>query len=171
MSELLKKEFSRKTFLKGGGALIVSYGALAGTASAATGNTPFAQRGPQDFLPNLNTIDAWLAIRADNTVVVTHGEPEFAGTPTGILMLVAEELDMDMSQIGGGSGTSSGCTTGGGGGSGTSSRSTTGGSPGGGAAIIFGSGAGCTCCDCSVVCTSGASSTTMASCCAVGGGR
>ena len=36
--------------------------AAPGAARAATGNTPFNQRGPGDFLPNLNTIDAWLAI-------------------------------------------------------------------------------------------------------------
>src|SRR5688572_22515679 len=98
MTEMLNKEFSRKTFLKGGGAMVIGL-AAAGGASAATGNTPFGARGPQDFLPNLSSIDAWLAIRADNTVVVTHGEPEFAGTPTGILQLVAEELDMNMSQM------------------------------------------------------------------------
>ena len=89
-----EKEFSRKTFLKGGGVLLVSYGALAGAANAATGNTPFNKRGPGDYLPDLNTIDAWLAITPQNKVIVSHGEPEFAGTPTGILMLVAEELDI-----------------------------------------------------------------------------
>ena len=99
MTELIKKEFSRKSFVKGGGAMIIGFSALAGKAQAATGNTPFSQRGPQDFLPNLNTIDAWLAIRADNTVIVSHGEPEFAGTPTGILQLVAEELDVSMKQM------------------------------------------------------------------------
>ncbi len=99
MTEMLKKEFSRKSFVKGGGAMIVGFSALAGKAQAATGNTPFSQRGPDDFLPNLSTIDAWIAIKADNTVIVTHGEPEFAGTPTGILMLVAEELDMSMDQM------------------------------------------------------------------------
>ena len=97
MTEMLNKEFTRKSFLKGG--MMVVGLTAAGTASAATGNTPFAARTPQDFFQNNNTIDQWLAIRADNTVVVTHGEPEFAGTPTGILMLVAEELDMDMSQM------------------------------------------------------------------------
>ena len=80
--------------------MIVGFGATAGAAQAATGNTPFAQRGPGDYLPNLNTIDSWIAIRADNTV---DRHPRRAGvrhgTPTGILMLVAEELDMDMSQM------------------------------------------------------------------------
>ena len=98
-----EKEFSRKTFLKGGGALIVGFSAVgalgAGKAAAATGNTPFTSRTPADYLPNLQTIDAWIAITQDNTVIVTHGEPEFSGTPTGILMLVAEELNTNMSQM------------------------------------------------------------------------
>jgi CO/xanthine dehydrogenase Mo-binding subunit len=97
MTEMLNKEFTRKSFL-GGGVMLVGL-AAAGSASAATGNTPFAARTPQDYFQNNASIDQWLAIRADNTVLVTHGEPEFAGTPTGILMLVAEELDMDMSQM------------------------------------------------------------------------
>jgi CO/xanthine dehydrogenase Mo-binding subunit len=120
----LNREFSRKRFLKVGGAMVIGLSS-AGTANAATGNTPFSQRGPQDYLPNLSTIDAWLAIRADNTVVVTHGEPEFAGTPTGILMLVAEELDMPMSNMIYASPESWLNATGGGGGSGgISNRST-----------------------------------------------
>jgi nicotinate dehydrogenase subunit B len=95
-----EKELSRKSFLKGGGALVVGFSALGvGNAAAATGNTPFATRTPADYLPNLQAIDSWLAITTDNKVIVTHGETEFAGTPTGILMLVAEELnitDMNM---------------------------------------------------------------------------
>jgi hypothetical protein len=101
---LHEKELSRKSFVKGGGALVVGFSlagaATAGKASAASGNTPFGQRGPQDYLPNLQSIDSWLAITADNRVIVTHGEPEFGtGTTTGILMLVAEELDTNMEQM------------------------------------------------------------------------
>jgi CO/xanthine dehydrogenase Mo-binding subunit len=94
-------EFSRKSFLRGGGALVVGVGSAsaASNAAAATGNTPFNQRGPQDYLPNLQAIDSWLAITPDNKVIVTHGEPEFAGTPTGILMIVAEELNTTMDQM------------------------------------------------------------------------
>ncbi|HUZ85049.1 MAG TPA: molybdopterin cofactor-binding domain-containing protein, partial [Gaiellales bacterium] len=99
-----EKELSRKSFVKGGGALIVGFSALgalgAGKAEAATGNTPFSQRGPQDFLPDLTQVDSWLAVTADNKVIVTHGETEMGhGTPTGILMLVAEELNMSMDQM------------------------------------------------------------------------
>ena len=42
MTEMLNKEFSRKTFVKGGGALIVGYSALAGTALG--GERPHAVR-------------------------------------------------------------------------------------------------------------------------------
>ena len=80
-----EKEFSRKSFVKGGGALIISFSALgaAGAASAATGNTPFNSRTPNDFLPDLQQVDSWIAVTTDNKIIVTHGEPEFAGTPTG----------------------------------------------------------------------------------------
>jgi CO/xanthine dehydrogenase Mo-binding subunit len=98
---LHEKQFSRKTFVKGGGALIISFSALgaAGTANAATGNTPFTARTPSDFLPDLQQVDSWIAITTDNKIIVTHGETEFAGTPTGILMLVAEELNATMDQM------------------------------------------------------------------------
>jgi len=96
-----EKQFSRKSFVKGGGALIIGFSALgaAGAANAATGNTPFTKRTPNDFLPDLQSVDSWIAITTDNKVIVTHGEPEFAGTPTGILMLVAEELNTTMDQM------------------------------------------------------------------------
>ncbi len=70
----------------------------------ATGNTPFSQRTPADFItlgdPRLTQVDTWLAISPANKVIVTHGETEFTGAPTGILMLVAEELNItDMSMM------------------------------------------------------------------------
>jgi nicotinate dehydrogenase subunit B len=97
-----EKAFSRNTFLKGGGALVVTVVAAsaAGKASAANGLTPFNSRGPQDFLPDLTQIDAWITITKDNKCIVTHGETELGhGTPTGILMLTAEELNMTMDQM------------------------------------------------------------------------
>ncbi|MEI8106158.1 MAG: molybdopterin cofactor-binding domain-containing protein, partial [Actinomycetes bacterium] len=121
-------EFSRKSFLKGGGALVIGFGVAttAGKAQAATGNTPFTARTGADFLPDLNSVDAWLAITPDNRAIVTHGETEMGhGTPTGILQLVAEELDMNMSQMVYAHPESWLNATGGGGGSGgISSRST-----------------------------------------------
>ncbi len=127
---LHEKEFSRKSFVKAGGALVIGFSALgalgAGKAKGATGNTPFNQRGPQDFLPNLQSVDSWIAIRADNSVIVTHGETELGhGTPTGILMLVAEELNTNFNQmIYAHPETWLNATGGGGGSGGISSRST-----------------------------------------------
>ncbi|HEY3922360.1 MAG TPA: molybdopterin cofactor-binding domain-containing protein, partial [Gaiellaceae bacterium] len=99
-----EKEFSRKSLVKGGGALIVGFSmfgaATAGKASAANADTPFNKRTPSDYLPDQTQIDSWITIHADNTATVTHGESELGhGTPTGILMLVAEELNMDFSQM------------------------------------------------------------------------
>jgi isoquinoline 1-oxidoreductase beta subunit len=117
-----ERAISRKTFVKGGGALIVGF-SLAGTAGkaqAANANTPFGQRTPADFLPDQTQIDSWITVNADNTITVTHGETELGhGTPTGILMLVAEELNITdaslmkfahveswLQAVGGGSGSS-----------------------------------------------------------------
>jgi CO/xanthine dehydrogenase Mo-binding subunit len=106
---LHEKEFSRKALLKGGGALIIGFSTFTGTARADQITPPaadhpsagaFAERGPQDYLPNLNSVDSWITMNADNTVTVTHGETELGhGTPTGILMIVAEEMNMNMNQM------------------------------------------------------------------------
>ena len=109
---LHEKEFSRRSFVKGGGALIVTISAasaLAGQAKADQTKPPavdhpsagaFDQRTANDYLPDLTQVDTWITINADNTATVTHGETELGhGTPTGILMLTAEELNMNFDQM------------------------------------------------------------------------
>ena len=91
-----EKEFSRKTFVKGGGALIVGFSlagsALAGKASAAS--------SPAGYLPDINQVDSWITIGADNTVTLKTSQIETGnGITTGFLQVLAEELDMDMSQM------------------------------------------------------------------------
>jgi len=91
-------EFSRKTFVKGGGALIVGFSAagaaLAGKAQAA--DSPFASNGPF----NQYQVDSWITINADNTASIkTGGILQGTGSDTGLLMIAGEELDMDMSQL------------------------------------------------------------------------
>ena len=52
MTEMLNKEFSRKSFVKGGGALIVGFSALGAAASRARRrrpDSPFACNGPPDL--------------------------------------------------------------------------------------------------------------------------
>jgi CO/xanthine dehydrogenase Mo-binding subunit len=93
-----EREFSRKTFLKGGGALIVGFSVfgagLAGRAQAT--DSPFASNGPYDQYQ----IDSWIVINADNTASIkTGGVLQGTGSETGLMMIAAEELDMDMSQM------------------------------------------------------------------------
>ena len=61
--------FSRRVFVKGGGALIV---ALSAAGRARAGVDPFASGGPFD----LGSVDSFLAIHADNTVEVKTGRVE-----------------------------------------------------------------------------------------------
>ncbi|HEY7268907.1 MAG TPA: molybdopterin cofactor-binding domain-containing protein, partial [Dehalococcoidia bacterium] len=95
---LHEKEFSRKTFLKGGGAMVVGLSmagvGLAGKAQAA--DSPYASYGPYDT----SQVDSWLVIHADNTASLKHGNAEAGtGATTGLQIIAAEELDMEMSQL------------------------------------------------------------------------
>jgi nicotinate dehydrogenase subunit B len=94
-----EKEFSRKSFVKAGGALIVGFstlGAVVGGSAKAAANPAFESNGPFDF----QQIDSWIAIHADNTATVRLGMVELGqGSPTGLLMVAAEELNMDFTQM------------------------------------------------------------------------
>ena len=65
MTEMLNKELSRKTFLKGGGALIASFSVAGLVGKAQAAESPYASNGPGDMYQ----IDGWIAIHADNTRV------------------------------------------------------------------------------------------------------
>jgi nicotinate dehydrogenase subunit B len=91
-------ELSRKTFLKGGGALIVSFSlagaGLGGKARAADG--PFASNGPFDQ----TKVDTWVVIHEDNTASIVTGQAEIGqGSMTGMMMIAAEELSMGLDQL------------------------------------------------------------------------
>jgi nicotinate dehydrogenase subunit B len=97
-----EKEFSRKSFVKGGGALIVGFaaaGAASSGAGAATMFTPPTSAGYPAGLDQTQ-LDTFLRLNADNTVDITFGSPDWGhGLWTGVVMMVAEELDMDPSQL------------------------------------------------------------------------
>ena len=98
MTEMLNKEFSRESFLKGGGAMVVGFSlagaGLAGRAGAAT--TP----SPAGYMPPLNQVDSWLTINADNTVILRTSHVDVGtGVHTGFAMLVAEELDVPAKNV------------------------------------------------------------------------
>jgi nicotinate dehydrogenase subunit B len=92
-----ENEFSRKAFVKGGGALIVSCSlAGLGAKAAHAAESPFASNGPFDQFQ----IDSWITINADNTASIkTGGILQGTGSDTGLLMIAGEELNMDMSQL------------------------------------------------------------------------
>jgi nicotinate dehydrogenase subunit B len=90
-------ELSRRTFLKGSGALVVGF-SLAGVAgrAAKAAQSPFASNAPYDP----NAIDSFITVHADNTVTLKSGRVELGqGTSLGLIMIAAEELDMDVSQL------------------------------------------------------------------------
>ena len=94
---LHEKDFSRKTFLKAGGALVVGFSfagsALAGKASAAAPT----QAG---YNPDINQVDSWITVGADNTITLKTSQIEVGnGITTGFLQVLAEEMSADMSQM------------------------------------------------------------------------
>ncbi|HEY6055659.1 MAG TPA: molybdopterin cofactor-binding domain-containing protein [Gaiellaceae bacterium] len=98
MSMLEDKRFTRRTFVKGSGALVVGF-SLAGAATAGRASAGSA-RGQIVGPPDANAVDSYLEINADNTVTLKIGKVELGqGAPTGLLMIAAEELDMDLSQF------------------------------------------------------------------------
>ncbi|HWE80368.1 MAG TPA: molybdopterin cofactor-binding domain-containing protein, partial [Gaiellaceae bacterium] len=91
------RELSRRAFVKGGGALVAGLG-LAGSlrSGSARAADPFASDGPAPA----GEADSFIAIHADNTASVITGRVELGqGTSTGLLLLVAEELGMDVGQL------------------------------------------------------------------------
>jgi CO/xanthine dehydrogenase Mo-binding subunit len=69
--------------------------ARAGDFVSIPGNSPFASNAIDQ-----NQVDAWLTINADNTGWVKSGAIfQGTGSTTGILMIAAEELEMDLSQL------------------------------------------------------------------------
>ena len=94
---LHEKEFSRKSFVKGGGALIVglSFAGAAGKAQAGLVDG-FASPGPADP----NSVDSFITIHADNTASLNSGRINLGqGAIMGLMLIAAEELDMDINQF------------------------------------------------------------------------
>src|SRR5215218_6234852 len=93
-TETLNREFSRKSFVKGGGALIVAFSAVGATVAGGASSAMPTSAG---YNPDLTQLDSFLTLNADNTWTIKFGQPEWGhGVYTGISMLVAEELDVGM---------------------------------------------------------------------------
>ncbi len=92
-----EKEFSRKSFLKGGGALFVGF-SLAGAGFA--GKAAAAAPTSAGYLPPINQVDSWLSIGADGVAVLRTSQVEVGnGVTTGLLQVFAEELNLPMSMV------------------------------------------------------------------------
>src|SRR5262249_28134206 len=93
---------SRKTFLKGGGGLLVGFsiaGALATEAAASvpplSAGSAYSSNGPFDQ----NQVDSSIVINPDNTAqIMTGAQFRGTGSETWLLMIAAEELRMDLDQ-------------------------------------------------------------------------
>ena len=97
---LTEREFSRKSFLRGGGSLVIGLsvaGAAAQAAGAANNPTAIAasHTGALPGPPDATQVDSWLQVNSDNTVTLFAGWTELGqGTPTAVRMIAAEELGL-----------------------------------------------------------------------------
>src|SRR5918996_5932834 len=92
----LDSEFSRLTFVKGGGAMVVGFSVAGGLlAGGAKGATARVSAGP----PDAAQVDSWVAIHEDNTATIYFGKINITGANTGLLQIAAEELDLSFEQV------------------------------------------------------------------------
>src|SRR5262249_48948827 len=96
------RPLSRRTFIKGAGALVVAISVPRllnpKAAFAAVRGVDPVGIGPASVDPA--QIDSWIAIGADGTVTMKTGKVELGqGTVTSTMQLVADELDVPMSSI------------------------------------------------------------------------
>lgn len=89
--------FSRRTFLRSSGALIVGFAAADISGLLGTGPAVAAAQAPQDRRTQL---DSWIAIAADGTVMAYAGKVEIGqGLTTALTQLVAEELSVPLARV------------------------------------------------------------------------
>ena len=98
---LARAGFSRRTFIKGTGALIVSFsmGGALGTLDAQTRAGAFGENPAADS-PPANEVDSWIAIGSDGSVTAYTGKEELGqGMSTAQIQLVAEELCVPFQRV------------------------------------------------------------------------
>ena len=94
--------FSRRTFIKGAGAMVVSFsmgGALRTLDAQQTRAGAFGENAAADS-PPVSEVDSWLAIGSDGGVTAFTGKEELGqGMSTAQIQLVAEELCVPFSRV------------------------------------------------------------------------
>jgi nicotinate dehydrogenase subunit B len=98
---LARSGSSRRTFIKGTGALIVSFsmGSALGTLEAQNRPLVFGEDAPPDS-PPASAVDSWIAIASDGSVTAYTGKEELGqGMSTSQIQLVAEELSVPFHRV------------------------------------------------------------------------
>lgn len=91
-----KSGVTRRAILRAGGAIIVSFGVPAGLVGTAGRADATAASRPLDPA----ALDSWIAISQDNQVTVFWGKMDMGqGTDTGVAIMAAEELDVDIDRV------------------------------------------------------------------------
>jgi CO/xanthine dehydrogenase Mo-binding subunit len=94
---VVHKRVSRRTFLKGTGAIVVTVCTLA-PAPAAAGSAPLRQPAAGSPLPD--QLDSWIKVQADGKVMAFTGKVEVGqGVRTGLSQIIAEELDVPLGNV------------------------------------------------------------------------
>jgi CO/xanthine dehydrogenase Mo-binding subunit len=100
-----EREFSRKSFIKGSGAMIVGLSVAGAGLSAKAAKAAAGDRlNPADpyatLVRDFSQVDTYVVMHPDNTCSITCGGMDNGtGTGTGWLLLAAEELNMDLKQM------------------------------------------------------------------------
>src|SRR5437868_1395509 len=90
--------FSRRSVLKGAGALVVSLGAPVGMDTLLGMNTAAAQGARPPLVPN--ELDSYIAVNADGSVSAFFGKMDMGqGLFTAVGQIVAEELDVPFKSV------------------------------------------------------------------------
>jgi CO/xanthine dehydrogenase Mo-binding subunit len=93
----LKRQISRRDFVKTSGALVVSFGAASWLGPFAVAQGPFDTH-PSHIDPN--KLDSWIAVAADGSVTAYTGKCDFGqGMSTVQTQLVAEELCVSINKV------------------------------------------------------------------------
>ncbi len=97
LAALARSGFSRRSFLKTSGALIVGF-CIAEEQGDSQG--PGGGGGPSPGSPPINQVDSWIAIAADGSVTAYSGKEELGqGISTAQAQLVAEELSVPFDRV------------------------------------------------------------------------
>src|SRR5436853_3969699 len=90
--------FSRRTLLKGGGALVVSIGMPVGLDTVLSVNAAYAQGARPPLVPN--ELASYIAVNADGTVSAFFGKMDMGhGLFVAIGQMVADELDVPFDRV------------------------------------------------------------------------